>query len=218
MKVNGLDIVGITVNCGKRDMMMEACESIWKFYPEMEMYVVDSLAKDRFKHDRVKWMPFNYNIGHGPGICEASFFSRSDLFVVFDTDIIMDKGGFIERALSVVPERWYGVGSVRSDFGINQRVQAPFDVKYLDPYFCLINRYEFYRHRLPVNHGLPFISSCYDLCKKGLSDLLVGMDIDKYVTHKGEQTIKSLSGRLSYSNKERTVQVYGGNLWSESTF
>ena len=216
MKLNGVGIVGLTVNCGTYDLLKTACASIWEHYPELEVIVVDNLATMAPRHSRIIHLPTGENIGHGPGICKGMHKSRADVVFLFDTDIVMNKP-MLEPALEAATGDWYGVGKCKSDTSLNQRLRLGVDVKYLEPYACLLNRFKFFDYRPPTDHGMPMIAPMVDIAKKK-DDVLVDFDIDEYVEHLKRGTFDKMGRKASYDSKERAISSAGRSIWSEECF
>ena len=218
LEVNGLNVMGATVNCGTYDLLDVALKSVWEHYPEMPICVVDLLAKNKLDDERISQLPIGHNIGHGPGICEAMYRLRADALFIFDTDIEMTKPGFIEACIDATPREWYGVGVVKNQWGINQEIGEEFDMLYLEPYACLLNRRRFFRYARPVDHGMPMVSSCYDVCKRGNRDMLINVDVEEYIKHEGRKTFLNLGRTASYGAKERGYRMAGASIWQPGVF
>lgn len=141
-----------------------------ELYPAIEA-VCAGYADVRFIH-------FDYNIHHGPGMAWA--FQNLPLqgpVLVLDSDIQIIKSGFLESMLAELTPDMYGVGYV------NHVNEGGFDVdyaegaiRYLHPACMLVNIEVLRQWPLPTKHGAPMTDAMLALHRAGRHELIKGID------------------------------------------
>jgi glycosyltransferase involved in cell wall biosynthesis len=102
---------------------------------------------------------FNRNLGHAFGLNFAILKATTDYLLIMDSDTQMIKSP-VKKMLRLMDNETYGVGWITEigkdgyDFGTWNHHKIP--IKYLHPYFCIINRNWFYRFPPFVHHGAPW--------------------------------------------------------------
>jgi hypothetical protein len=134
---------------------------------------------------------------------------RTRFALIFDSDIVMLKSP-VEQMLAMIDEDTYGVGAFdyvdKRGFGKNNHSQEWRDaaVKYLHPYFQLIN-VEIYRRFPPyVHHGAPCFKAMNEIKRQGLSDKILkefpGASIygSEYIKHdtSGTRSVRKQAGKI----------------------
>jgi hypothetical protein len=61
-------------------------------------------------------------------------------------------------------------------------------IKYLHPYFALINKEMYKRFKPFYHHGAPCLNAMKDINNKGLQNKLIHFDLEKYIKHLGRGT------------------------------
>lgn len=150
---------------------------------------VDTLASEN-----TTVVKFNRNIGHGRGMDAGLGMCKTKFALIFDTDIVMLKSP-VEQMLAMMEEDTYGVGAFdyvdQGGFGKNNHSQEWRDnaVKYLHPYFQLINVEIYNQFPKYVHHGAPCFLAMNEIHRQGLSNKILkefpGASIygDEYVQH-----------------------------------
>jgi hypothetical protein len=136
---------------------------------------IEAVCSD-FKN--VKFIHFDYNIHHGPGM--AWSFNNLGLqgpILVLDSDIYILKRGFLEDLYSHLTADMYGVGHVNyvneEGFDLNYKDGA---IPYLHPACMLINLDVVLKWPMPIKHGAPMIEPMLALYRAGRTDLIKGVD------------------------------------------
>ena len=118
-----------------------------------------------------------YNIGHGRGMCMGIDKARTKYALIFDSDIEMLKSP-IETMLAMMEADTFGVGAVDEKADFNRfahekhgRVEG--FVRYLQPYFQLIDIGNYKKFYPYVHHGAPCYLTMLDIHKKGLSGKII---------------------------------------------
>jgi SAM-dependent methyltransferase len=126
----------------------------------------------------VRFIHFDYNIHHGPGMAWA--FQNLELqgpVLVLDSDIQIIKSGFLESMLAELTPDMYGVGYV------NHVNEGGFDVDYsegaiayLHPACMLVNIEVLRQWPMPTKHGAPMTDAMLALHRAGRHELIKGID------------------------------------------
>ena len=176
------DITGEVVNYCTYDLLANAINSIRKYYPNLNIVVIDNTPKAKVKKIKdVKTLNTFENLGHGTGLNIGISLIKSNEILIFDSDIIMKKPCIEEMYYNIGCN--YGIGNIITvnKKGFNDYV----GIKYLHPHFCMINRSMYYKYHRFIHHGAPFIKTMIELDNK----YLVNFDTSKYIAHLGRGTV-----------------------------
>lgn len=176
------EITAITVCSDTIHLINRAYVSVRRFHPAMRIIIVDgSSPRDpcfgfcrSLISDVTTVISLGKNIGHGRGLCLGIDHARTDLALIFDSDIEMLKSPVEEMAKMIEPDT-YGVGYLEKtgfdgyEYGAHPHHKNQGWMPYLHPYFQLI-QIPIYRKFYPyVHHGAPCYLAMLDIYKKGLS-------------------------------------------------
>lgn len=179
-------ITAITVCYNSKELFERAYNSVRKFHPGMKIIIVDgSDRKDLCRQyvlslassNNLILQPF-YNIGHGRGINLALSRVETPYVLIFDSDIEMLKSP-IQSMLDMMEDDTYGVGYIEKtdlggfDFGARPDQMKYGSMRYLHPYFCLIQLKEYRKYAPFIHHGAPAVNTCLDIYNRGLSDKVI---------------------------------------------
>jgi GT2 family glycosyltransferase len=186
MKVDNV-ITGVTVSWNSIELVKRSIESLRKFHPVMKIIIVDGSPKDSDCKQFVKELPdidenitallVDRNIGHGLGMNLAVGYVETPFALFFDTDIVVVKSP-LQGMLDMMEDDTFGVGYSEivapdgHDYGVlpRHKINHPPKVKYLHPYFQLVQLKEYKKYKPYIHHGAPCISAMWDIHQKGLSD------------------------------------------------
>lgn len=177
------NVVGVTVCWNTRDLIERAINSIRKFHPFMDIFVVDGSdgGSDCYKYlDSITGLHLTVfhchrNIGHGRGMDLAVKYLKKPYVLFFDSDIIMVKSP-IQAMLDMMQENTFGVGYLEKvgvdgfDYGAKPIHKRQKPIKYLHPYFQLVQVKEYKKYKPYIHHGAPCIATMLDIHRRGLSD------------------------------------------------
>jgi len=176
------------------------------------------------KYLDVKFIHFDYNIHHGPGMAWA--FMNLDLHgpvLVLDSDVIVLNPGLLEAMAEQLKPGMYGVGYV------NHVNEGGFDVtcedgavRYLHPACMLCNIEVVRRWPMPTKHGAPNIDAMLAIHRAGQHQLIQGLEWVKedfsrseapkhYLRHDWQGTVMRTGGyhleewQLSVALKQNTA-------------
>jgi glycosyltransferase involved in cell wall biosynthesis len=204
------DVSTVIVNYRTPDLLESAAGSFRKFYPDIELVVVDNGSNDRSLEvittlvkrnpGKTKAMLLDRNYYHGPAMDRAMRSVNRDIVFFLDTDTETYRGGFIELMLGELSkdEKVYGIGRVDK---VNKRGFAADDGTIeilLSPYMML--RREMYVGLPPfIHHGMPTLQNFSAAETKGY--LLQNFDIANYVKHYGRGTASKFGYSLGFRGK-----------------
>lgn len=179
-------VTGVTVVYNTKEIIEKAIISIRKFHPKMKIIVIDGSDKTNPCYDYVCSLPDKYtrvfhvkdNIGHGKGLHLGISYVDTPFFLTFDSDIEMLRSP-LEDMLKMIEDSTYGVGYTEPvdvqghDFGVNPSLMQYGPVKYMHPYFCLIQLKEYQKYKPFCHHGAPHVNTMLDIHKRGLSNIVL---------------------------------------------
>lgn len=179
-------VTGITVCWNTKDLIEQSIESIRPFHPNMEIIIADGSDRnsecyeylDSIRDNRIRIFHMGFNIGHGRGMHFGLSKSLTPFVLFFDSDIIMVKSP-LQGMLDMMEPNTFGVGYTElvghdgHDYGVFERHKKQRPVKYLHPYFQLIQVKEYKKYHHYIHHGAPCISTMLDIHKKNLSDKVI---------------------------------------------
>lgn len=129
--------------------------------------VADEIRGITAKYENVQFIPFGYNIHHGPGMAWAiNNLGLSGPVLFLDSDVDIINGGMIEALYRELAPHLYGVG------GVGRVNEAGFDqddgaVPYLYPVCMLCNIEVMRQWPLPIKHGAPMVQTMLALHRSG---------------------------------------------------
>lgn len=179
-------ITGITVSYNSHALLARAYESVRRHHPEMPIIIVDgSDANNRCRQyvatrkDRLlSTVLCTTNIGHGRGMDLALRRVKTRYALVFDSDIEMLRSP-VQAMLDMMEEDTYGVGYIEItgldgyEYGAQRHHRQQESMRYLHPYFQLIQVAQYNRFHPYVHHGAPCYLAMLDIHKRGLSERIV---------------------------------------------
>jgi len=172
---------GLTVTYNTKELIERSYNSIRKFHPELPILIIDGSDRgntcyqylDSIRGQFTEIIHVGYNIGHGKGMDLGLSKIKTELALIFDSDIVMLKSP-ISRMLSLMDNDTYGVGWVYEigedgfDYGTPGRVYKH-RIPYLHPYFQLLNISQYRKFAPYTHHGAPCYKAMIDIYKRGLS-------------------------------------------------
>ena len=114
------------------------------------------------------------NIGHGPGMDMGINKLNTEFVIVMDSDTVVKDPSIIDDMKKLMADDVYGVGRVIQRMGVD----------YLHPYFAMIRKEYYLRHKPFINHGAPCCEAMADI-KDKLK--VIGIDMGK-VWHEHRRT------------------------------
>ncbi|WP_342120248.1 methyltransferase domain-containing protein [Pseudoduganella sp. OTU4001] len=174
----------ITVSYNSPDLIEALLRTLRQFYPN-PVYVIDGSRPDvaeqirpiTAQYQNVTFIPFGYNIHHGPGLAWAiRHLPLSGPVLFLDSDVEIVANGFLESMLAQLEPHLYGVGGIQqvNEQGYDEPDTGP--VAYLHP-ACLLANIEVMRQwPMPIKHGAPLIQTMLALHRTGNAHLLRHLD------------------------------------------
>lgn len=186
------NLTGIVVNYNTKELLKRALDSIWSFYPELEIIVIDGSTEDyRINDDRLQYVKLGFNIGHGRGMDIGINLATTRHVLLFDSDIIMKKP-CVEKMMGMFEDDTVAVGWVlpvkQRSYEIN--VNNGKDIPVIAPFFHIIDRHNYWEHLPYIQSGGPTCLTSIDIYNKGLSDkAFKNIFIKEYIRHDGQGTV-----------------------------
>lgn len=184
------DITAITVCWNTKELIERAYNSIRNFHPTMKMLVIDGSDSNSHcyqfldslvlneKDNALTVIHMSRNIGHGRGMDFGIRKVHTPYVLFFDSDVVMVKSP-VQAMLDMMEDNTFGVGYCESvgmdghDYGIQPHHKNQPSVKYMHPYFQLVQVKEYFKYKPYFHHGAPCIQTMINIYKKGLSDIVL---------------------------------------------
>jgi len=224
MNINVSQIPVISVSYNSAELIEDLLQSFRRFYGNPITIIdgsaaeyVPAIEKVCSKYPDVKFIHFDYNIHHGPGMAWAfQNMKLSGPVLVLDSDIFILKRGFLESMLDALKPGMYGVGSIsyvnEGGYDVDYRNGA---IRYLHPACMLCNMEVVLRWPMPIKHGAPMVNAMVAIHNAGQHELIgdiewLTSDFSKhptqnYIRHDWQGTVKR-SGGYHLEEWERAAQ------------
>jgi glycosyltransferase involved in cell wall biosynthesis len=118
------------------------------------------------------------NIGHGRGLCIGIEKAETQYALIFDSDIEILKSP-VQAMMDMMESGTYGVGYTEKtafdghEWGCNPIHKMQGWMRYLHPYFCLIDLTEYKKYKPFIHHGAPAVNTMLDIHRRGLGDRVI---------------------------------------------
>ena len=182
----------IIVSYNTKELLENCINSIRNHSKSIKIIIIDgseinnecSRYVRKINNNQNRVIKLNNNIGHGKGMDFGINLVGTPYFCVVDSDTIMIQNPLF-KMLELIKDN-YGVGCVVDvdDKGVNFEN----GIKYLHPYFALINKEMYKRFKPFYHHGAPCLNAMKDINNKGLQSKLIHFDLEKYIKHLGRGT------------------------------
>ena len=182
MNVKNIPFIAVSYNAP--DLIENLLRSVRQFYAN-KIYIIDGSTPEiasavksiTDRYSNIEFIPFGYNIHHGPGMAWA--YQHLDLqgpVLVLDSDVEVLKPGLVEALAEQLKPGMYGVGYVNhvneGGFDVDYEVGA---VRYLHP-ACMVCNIEVVRQwPMPTKHGAPNIEPMLAIHRAGRHALIEGV-------------------------------------------
>lgn len=206
-----VDIPVITVSYNSPDLIEALLRTFRQFY-QNKVYVIDGSSPDISAaigltvagFDNVEFIPFGYNIHHGPGLTWAiNTLDIHGRVLFLDSDVEVLRGGFLESLHNALEPGEYGVGSLQY---VNEQGHPRENdgYLYLHPACMLCDVDVMRQWPLPIKHGAPMLPPMLALHKAARSNLIrnmpwvqndFGNNPDRiFIKHDWQGTVKRTGG------------------------
>ena len=202
--MNPADLVeAVLVHYGTPRLTHAAVWSLRTCYPDLPITVLENGSPDGSRADLERWaeeVPFTLvtsgaNLHHGPGMDLLIRQSTRPWVLVFDTDALAFRPGFLEALIEAVQAPRVFMAGLRIHVdgdGFNVAPEAPGAIPYVHPYCALVRR-ETYLLLPPFEkHGAPCLAS--ERAAQETGHALTHVPVDSWVYHLGRGT----AGRYGY--------------------
>lgn len=177
-------MTGICVTYNTTELFRRAFESVRRHHPGIDIIIIDGSDQnnscyaytDSLRNDAMV-IHAGSNIGHGRGLHLGLEKCETECAFIFDSDIVMLQSPLSEMC-GLIHRDIYGVGWITEigrdgfDYGTPGRDHRE-RIKYLHPYFAMINVRQYKQFAPFVHHGAPWFKSMVDLHDRGLSDSML---------------------------------------------
>ena len=200
-------VTAVIVNYKTPDLTEKAVKSLFRFYPEIPIFVIDNEAdsdsasyfkKLQNEIPTLNYFPQEKNWHHGPGMDLGVKASKTDWILVFDSDCEILKPELLENMFSLIDsDVVYMVGQKDTvdENGKDLRKGEP-GIGYIHPK-CALVRKSIYLEFSPFEiHGAPCLKNEKEAVSKGFQ--LVGFPVRDYVFHLGRGTVNRFGYRLGW--------------------
>lgn len=212
MNMNIANIPVVTVSYNSPDLIEALLRTFRQFY-QNKVYVIDGSRPDisgvigqvASRFDNVEFIPFGYNIHHGPGMTWAVHnLGLTGQVLFLDSDVEIVKAGFLESLQAELKPGMWGVGSTQrtNEDGYDRPDDGV--INYLHPACMLVNIDVMRQWPLPIKHGAPNIQTMLALHRTGNTHLykhiqwvredFEGRTQPHYIKHPWQGTVKRTGG------------------------
>ena len=168
------------------DLVNRSYFSVRQFHPTMPLIIVDGSSPNMpcyhylngLRDGNLTIVHWGSNIGHGRGLAKGFEMVKTPFALTIDSDIVMLKSP-VQDMLEMMEDDTYGVGwSYPTDITGHEYGDRPEFVdrgsmRYLHPYFCLIQIKEYKKYSPFIHHGAPAVQTMLDIHRRGLSDKVI---------------------------------------------
>lgn len=174
----------LSVSYNSPELIEDLLGSVRKFYGNL-ITIIDGSNSQKAeavrrvcdRYSNVRFIHFDYNIHHGPGMAWA--FRSLPLkgpVLVLDSDLQILHAGMIEAMLGALLPGMYGVGHVGivDEEGFDLK-PTDHGVRYLHPACMLCNVNVVRQWPMPVKHGAPMTPTMLAIHRAGRHDLIAGL-------------------------------------------
>ncbi len=179
-------VTGVTVCWNTKDLIERSVGSIHKFHPEIKIIIIDGSPEGSecyqylhyLKQDNIEVYQVKRNIGHGKGMAYGMERVQTPYALVFDSDIEMVKSPLLGM-LEMMEEDIWGVGYCERvgydgfDYGTWAKHKTQEPVKYMHPYFHLVQKSVYVKFPPYIHHGAPSVRTMVAIHRAGLSDRIL---------------------------------------------
>lgn len=168
------DVTAITVVCNTPEMFARMYDAFRTFHPDMPLIIIDNSDKGSESRNLISLyaseinavIQFDKNIGHGRGLNFGIQQVKTKYILIMDSDTVILKDPLPEM-IGLMDKDTYGVGCLTNvgrdgyDYGAFTKHKVP--IKYLHPFFALINRKMFWEFKPFVHHGAPWYKTAVEM-------------------------------------------------------
>ena len=168
------NVTAVTVTCNTFGYFVRMYEAFRRFHPKMKLIIIDNSnigsqcykGVQKLKSDINEVYYFRNNIGHGKGLNFGISKAVTPYVLIMDSDTEILKDPLPEM-LKDMDENTYGVGCIIDvgrdgyDYLAFKHHKEP--IRYLHPFFALINREMFHKYQPFVHHGAPWYKAAVQI-------------------------------------------------------
>ncbi len=207
-----LPLTVVVINFQTPDLTSQAVRSLRRFYPDVPLLLIDNGSGDtspRALEELRQAQPgptellLNVtNLHHGPAMDLALRLLQTPYVLMFDSDCLVERGGFLEAMLDLAQEtpQGYAVGKkiFMNDRGFDV-AESPGAHPYIRPICMLVNRERYLKFPPFERHGAPCLANMRAAAAAGLA--LLHFPVEDYVRHLGRGTASRHGYRLGWRGR-----------------
>lgn len=195
MDDNSQDVSAIIINYGTFRLTRNAVWSLHSLYPDLPILVIENGSPDESAErlrelereiDTLTLFVSETNLHHGPGMDAAIRQIDTTWALLFDSDCLAFRHGFLEAMIDTARARGaYMVGQrlTVDESGFVSTSGHP----YIHPHCALVDRRRYLSLMPFARHGAPCLENALDARARGLE--LVNFPVADYVYHIGRGTV-----------------------------
>lgn len=186
-------ITALTVNYNTPEHLERLLKSFRQFY-DIPYLVIDGSSEAKYKKIKnfdkkynIELIHIGYNIHHGPGMAYGISLINTDQILLVDSDVIVYKGGWLEKMEKSLRSDSYGTGDIQKEYIIKKQKQVscptcgytnlqPRELKtwidYLHPVLALLNRKVILKYAMPTKAGAPMIVAMEQIWRGNETNIL----------------------------------------------
>ncbi len=196
-------ITALIINYQTPHLTRMAVWSLRSLYPDLKILLIDnnsphemytSLQQTADEAGGVELIRNDRNIHHGPALHQGIGMCETEWILLFDSDCIAYRAGFIEKMYDIVQGGAYMTGHLQyiDEYGYNANESTKNPIPYIHPRCALVN-IPLYRNLPPFEkHGAPCMANQRAALKKKYR--LEHFPVDLYVYHFARGTVDATGG------------------------
>ncbi len=196
-------ITAVIVNYKTPDLTRMALWSLRCMYPGLEIIVVDNapgkdqaekLNREAKEAGKTKVITNESNLHHGPGMDQAIRQMSSGFALLFDSDCIAFRKGFLEKMVDQLTDGSYASGALTyvDKFGYKAEPESKGAIAYIHP-SCALLHVDQYKKLPPFEkHGAPCLGNMKAAGEQNFT--LKSFPVSAYVYHIGRGTVDATGG------------------------
>lgn len=178
------DITALSAVCNTTELFKRMYQAFRKYHPDMKLLVLDNSDPG---HECQKYLAtlvddnttvhrLNENKGHARALNYGMQFVKTKYALIMDSDTVMLRSP-VKAMLRMMKDDTYGCGWItaigRDGYDYLTWDSQTEEIKYLHPYFCLINTRLFFHFPPFIHHGNPYAMTMIQLHDQDESHRLV---------------------------------------------
>ena len=226
-KLDTNNVTILTVNYNTPTVTMKMLGSLFKYYPDIPVVIVDGtdlireqqeIVKYSELHTNIKLYKLGYNIHHGPGMDYGIRRISTEYIIIVDPDVLILKGGIIEYIGNNISDKavYIGIPQMVDRNGTKNSRNSRNVITYIHPSLMIVKRL-IYGYLLDgvtkirpfVKHGAPCIKTMTDIYEAGEGNSMLQYLplINDYFYHEGRGVVKYTGYNMQNTSKKSRIRT-----------